>query len=210
MSNYLESLRWRYATKKYDPTKKISTEDFQTIKESIQLAASSYGLQPYRVLIIENEATREKLKPASWGQTQITDASHLFVFCTINDPIPQIVDDYAARKIEVHDLEADAMDQYAGFVKGKLGEFSGATIAGWTRAQAYIALGNLLSACAELRVDATPMEGFEPDKYDDILGLKEKGLTAVVVAAVGYRHAEDKAQHAKKVRKTEEALFETI
>lgn len=210
MSSFIDSLEWRYATKKFDSTKKISDTDLQALKSSIRLAASSYGLQPYKVLIIENPELREKLKPASWGQTQITDASHLFVFCTVHESVPEIVDAYLQRKADTQNLELEAIKGYGDFMKSKLGDFPEDAIQHWKHAQTYIALGNLLAACAELRIDACPMEGFENEQYDEILGLSAKGLHASVVATVGYRHEEDQSQHAAKVRKSEDVLFELV
>lgn len=204
----LEKLKWRYATKKFDAKKEISEEDFKTLKEAIRLSASSYGLQLYRVLIIEDKELREKLKPASWGQSQITDASKLFVFCNYATVKPEDVQEYLNLKAKAINVDPKELQGYADFINGKLGEKSATEIEAWTAKQTYIALGNLLYAAAELNIDACPMEGFEADQYNDILGLKEKGLNAAVIATVGYRSEEDQTQHAPKVRKSEEDLFE--
>ena len=206
----IKSLNWRYATKKFDATKKIKPEDLETIKEAVRLSASSYGLQLYKVLVIDDPEIREKLKPASWGQTQITDASHLFVFANYADVKDEYIDEYLDLKAETQGLDREALVDYGNMMKGSMSGLSEAQKSQWTARQTYIALGNLLAACASLRIDACPMEGFEAAKYDEILGLTEKGLTAAVIATVGYRSEEDQTQHQKKVRKSSEALFESI
>ena len=206
----IESLNWRYATKKFDPNKKIKPEDLETIKEAVRLSASSYGLQLYKVLVITDTEIREKLKPASWGQTQITDASHLFVFCSYTDVKDENIDDYLDLKADTQGLERDGLVDYGNMMKGAVNGMSESIKSQWTARQTYIALGNLLAACSMLRIDACPMEGFEPAKYNEILGLNEKGLSASVIATVGYRSEEDRTQHLKKVRKPSEDLFESI
>ena len=206
----IEKLNWRYATKKFDASKEISDEDFATLKEAVRLSVSSYGLQLYKVLIIEDEEMRKKLQPASWGQSQIVDASKLFVFCNYDSVRPDHVQDYINRKAKSVDLDPSALQGYADFMNANLGERSTEELQVWTAKQVYLALGNLLDAAAELKIDACPMEGFEADQYDEILGLKAKGLKAAVIATVGYRSEEDDTQHAPKVRKAEADLFEVI
>ena len=208
--NLIENLKWRYATKKFDATKKVSKKDISTLKEAIQLSASSYGLQAYKVLIIEDAAIRQQLLPASWHQPQITDASQLILFCNYTAVTPEYVDQCMALKSTVQNIPLEALKEFADSIKGGLGNMSSEEIKIWTAKQTYIALGNLLAACGELKIDACPMEGFEADKYDAILGLAEKGLTSAVAAAIGYRSEEDQMQFAPKVRKAVGDLFETI
>ena len=208
--NLIESLNWRYATKKFDPNKKIKPEDLEKIKEAVRLSASSYGLQLYKVLVIDDPEIREKLKPASWGQTQITDASHLFFFFYYTNVNDQHIDDYLDLKADTQGLERDSLVDYGNMMKGAVSGMPEAVQSQWTARQTYIALGNLLAACSMLRIDACPMEGFEPAKYNEILGLDKKGLNAAVIATVGYRSDEDKTQGLKKVRKPAESLFESI
>ena len=206
----LKSLEWRYATKKFDATKKVSEENIEKLKEAIQLSASSYGFQPYKVLIIENAELREKLKPISWGQTQITDSSHLFVLCSTLEFTDEMVDGYVKHKSEVQGIPLDKLGGYGDFMKGKMAEKSPEVMKHWTAKQTYLALGNLLAACGELEIDSCPLEGFEAEAYDKVLGLTEKGLTATVLTAVGYRSEEDTNQSLPKVRKSKEDLFEVI
>lgn len=210
MSTYLESQNWRYATKKYDAAKKISDADLNTIKEAVRLSASSYGLQPYKVVIVENPEIREQLKAAGYGQTQITDASHLFIFANDVNVGAEAVDKYIQNISETRGVPAEALGGFSDMMKNVVGNLSPDAKNIWTAKQTYIALGNLLSAAAELKIDASPMEGFNAASFNEILGFDKLGLNASVIAAVGYRHNEDDAQHFKKVRKSHEELFITI
>lgn len=206
----IKNLQWRYATKKFDASKKVSSNDLQKLKEVVQLSVSSYGLQLYKVLIIENSELREQLKPVSWNQSQITDASHLFVFCNYSDATPEAIDDFIKQTAKTRNLDLERLKGYGDFIKEKLNEKTLAEKTSWLRAQTYLALANLLNACAELKIDACPMEGFEPDAYNKILGLNEQGLNAAVIAPIGYRHIEDPTLSAKKVRKPLDLLFQEI
>lgn len=210
MNKTIDKLNWRYATKKFDSSKKIEKEKLNTLLEATRLSASSYGLQPYHVLIVENEEVRQKLKPVSWGQSQITDASHLIVFTNKTAFKEDLVDDYlknvgATRGVAEKDLKG-----YSDFMKSKLMELSDTEKEVWTSNQVYLALGNVMTIAAELEIDTCPMEGFETEKYNEILGLNGKSLNAVVVLAIGYRSREDETQHYPKVRKSTKELFTFI
>lgn len=207
----IETLNWRYATKKFDPTKKIDSSSLELLKEAVRLSVSSYGLQLYKVLIIEDPKVKELLREASWDQSQITDASHLFIFCSYNQNFTEGIDSY----IDLLQKGAEGSNKSGILAYGKSIKESISTMAEWERKawsekQCYLAMNNLLIAAAELRLDACPMEGFEPDKYDQILGLNEQGLHAVLVAPVGFRASNDSAQFRKKVRRSTEELFELI
>ncbi len=206
--NLLKNLEWRYATKKFDPERKVSPADLDKLKKAVQLSVSSYGLQLYKVLIIEDEAIRSKLKPVSWDQNQISDASHLFVFCNYTVIKSEDIDAYMQLTAERRVLDIGKLAVYGDFVKKKLDEKSDQEKRNWLERQPYLALGNLLTACAELKIDACPMEGFEPEEYNSILNLKERGLNACVIATVGYRHPEDRSQNLSKIRKPFRLLFE--
>jgi len=210
MSTLLDNLNWRYATKKYDAAKKISTTDLNTLKEAVRLSASSYGLQPYKVVIVENPELREQLKGAAYGQTQITDASHLFIFANDLNLDAKSVEAYINNISETRGVPAEALGGFSDMMNGVIGSLSNDAKNNWTAKQTYIALGNLLSSAAELRIDATPMEGFNPAAFNEILGFDKLGLNASVIATIGYRHEEDEAQHYKKVRKSQEDLFITL
>lgn len=210
MNSIIESLNWRYATKKYDSTQRISDNDLETIKASLRLTATSFGLQPMKFLIVENPAIREQLKAASWGQTQVTDASHLIVLCSYIDVSDTHVDEYMLDVSTTRNIPLESTAPFGDYIKGAITHFSPEQKAIWTSKQTYIALGQVLHTCALLRIDSTPMEGFDPSAYDEILGLSAKNLQASLVLAVGYRHEEDKNQHQAKVRKSDAKLFETI
>jgi nitroreductase len=207
MSNFIQDANWRYATKKFDATKKVSEADFNTLKEAIRLTASSYGLQPYKVFVIENPELRAQLQPAAWGQTQIVDASHLLVFASVLDFGNEQIDAYIANIMQTRNLPLEAVQGYGDYMKSAINPLPVEIRNTWTAKQTYIALGNLLNAAAELKIDVTPMEGFVPEKVNEILGFDKLGLTATLIAPIGYRHEEDATQHYAKVRKSNEELF---
>lgn len=207
MSNYIDSLKWRYATKKFDKNKKLSPEQVSDIKDILRLTASSYGLQPYRFLIISNDELKEKLKAASYNQDQITDSSHLVVFCSRYDFDESGVDEHVKNTADALGKNPEDLEKMGAPMKAKVNKMNDAEKAAWTAKQVYIALGNLLSGAAHLKIDACPMEGFEPDKYDEILSLKEKGLQANVLATLGFRDESDKYAKNPKVRRSHDDLF---
>jgi nitroreductase/dihydropteridine reductase len=208
--NLIENLKWRYATKKFDSSKKISPGNLEKLKEAIQLSVSSYGLQLYKVIIVEDTSLREKLKHVSWGQDQITEASHLVVFCNYTNVKDKHVDDFLNMTAKSQDIEVENLSGYGDFMKSKINEMTISESFYWTSRQTYFALGNLLNACAELKIDSCPMEGFEPEKYNDILGLSKQGLNAAIIATIGYRSNEDHTQNRPKVRKPFNELFEVL
>lgn len=210
MSQFIENAKWRYATKKFDATKKVSAEDLETLKEAIRLSASSFGLQLYKVIIVENPELRAQLQPASWGQSQIVDASHLIVFANQTTVDNNDVNQYLNNVAATRNLPVESLTGYGDYMKGFIGNLPEEVKSIWTAKQTYIALSNLLNAAAELKIDVTPMEGFVPAQYNEILGLDKLNLNAALVAAVGYRHEEDATQHYAKVRKSNEDLFITL
>ncbi|MDO6605043.1 NAD(P)H-dependent oxidoreductase [Arenibacter palladensis] len=210
MNSYIDNLNWRYATKKFDTSKKVSQDDLDNLLEATSLSASSYGLQPYEILVVEDAALRAKLQPAAWGQSQITEASHLIVLANQSTFGEELVDNYLDNVSETRGIPSNDLQGYSDFMKSKLMPLSESAKATWTARQTYIALGNLLSAAADLKIDTCPMEGFDSLQFNEILGLSEKGLNAAVIVAIGYRSTEDKTQHYKKVRKTKESLITYI
>jgi len=210
MSTFLENQNWRYATKKFDTTKKVSVEDLKFLKEAIRLTASSFGLQPYKVIFIETSELRAKLQPAAWGQSQIVDASHLIVFANITNFGDTEIDNAIHNLTTTRGLPADALKGYGDFMKSKISPLPTEQRDAWAAKQTYLALGNLMNAAAELKIDVTPMEGFEPAQFNEILGLEAMNLNAVLVATIGYRHDADETQHYIKVRKSNEELFLTL
>jgi nitroreductase len=206
----LAQLRWRYATKKFDPARKIAPELWAKLEQAAVLAPSSYGLQPWKFVVVTDSATRKKLHPASWNQPPILDASHLVVFAAKNPPTPADVERHVVRTAEVRGLAVEALDGLRQKINGSLARMSGPDAYSWATRQTYIALGVFLSACAMSGVDACPMEGFQPEKYDETLGLREKGLSAVVLATAGYRMPDDPAAQLAKSRFEVDEVIERI
>ncbi|HEX8270605.1 MAG TPA: NAD(P)H-dependent oxidoreductase [Flavobacterium sp.] len=207
MTAILESLNWRYATKKYNPLQKVSDEDIEILKEAIKLSVSSMGLQPYRVLIIDNPELREKLKPAAFGQSAITDASHLFIFANEVNVGDKQINAYLKNISETRNVSLESLQGFSNSMHGFVDKLSDDAKENWSRKQAYIALATLINTAAFLKIDATPMEGFDANKFNEILELDKHGLNTAVIATIGYRHEQDPAQHYKKVRKSNEELF---
>jgi nitroreductase len=197
----LQQLNWRYATKKFDPTKKVPAADWAVLEQALVLTASSYGLQPWKFIVVTDPALKAKLRPASWNQAQVEDCSHHVVF-TVKEDISEVdVDRFIARIAEVRGVTPESLAAYKGYMVGDL--VNGprhAIIKEWAARQAYIAMGNLLTSAAILGIDACPFEGIEPAKYDEILGLKGTGYATVAACPVGYRSADDKYASAPKVR----------
>lgn len=210
MMNLLESLEWRYAVKQFDETKKISNDDLHKLKEALRLSPSSYGLQPWHFLVIENEEVKEKLRAVSWNQGQITQCSHLVVFCSKTNFNTQSVDDFIDSVASIRNISKESMNDYANMMKGFVNGLSREEINEWARRQVYLALGHFLVSCAMMGIDACPMEGFLKDSYDDILSLKEKGLGTVVICPIGYRSKDDRFSTIEKVRFPLDKIFTEI
>lgn len=210
MSNYNKKLKWRYATKKFDPTRTIADQDIDSLKEAIRLSASSYGLQPYKVLLISDPQIKARLKDAANGQTQLTDASHVVIFANHSDLGSGHVASYVDNISKTRGLEFEKLELFSNLINSVIDNLSEEGREVWAAKQTYIALGNLLSAAADLKIDSCPMEGFDPDKVSEVLNLKSQNLTPTVIATIGYRSEEDTTQHYAKVRKSEEELFITL
>ena len=205
----LAALHWRYATKKFDATRKLSDDQWAKLEQTLVLSASSYGLQPYKFLVVQDPALREQLKPAAYGQSQVADCSHLVVFAAKLDVTEDDVERYMARVTEVRGVERAHLDNYANMIKGDVVHGPRhAVIQEWCARQAYIALGNLLTVAALESIDVCPMEGFTPAKVDEILGLTAQGYRAVVLAPVGHRADDDGAASLPKVRLPDSELIE--
>lgn len=202
----IEDLNWRYACKVFDPNKKISSEDLNTIKEALRLTPSSYGIQPWKFVMVEDTALREQLVAASWNQSQVKDASHLIVMCAPAKVDEAFIDSYIADTAQTRGQNPDDL---AGFKKMimSVANWDEPKQQAWAKNQIYIALGNLMTVCAQMKIDCCPMEGFQPKKYDEILDLTGRGLRSVVVAPVGYRADSDKYSQLKKVRFPLDQLF---
>lgn len=197
--NTIESLKWRYATKKFSD-RKVSAEDLDKILEAINLSASSTGLQPYRILVVENPSVKESLGEGSFN-SQIASCSHLLVFAAFTAITAEHIDAYMLQIATQREIPVEALSDFKAALVGGILSRKDEDNAAWAARQAYIALGTALISAAELKIDSTPMEGFDIEKFDSLLGLKPLGLTAVVTLALGYRDEEgDFYAGLKKVR----------
>ena len=201
---------WRYATKKFNSKKKVAPSDLELIKEAVRLAPSSYGLQLFKVIIIENQELKNKLIDSSYNQNQIIDCSHLFVFCNYTKVLEKDIDLFISTKSKVNKHPINELQGYGSFLKNNLLKKEPKETSIWTTNQVYIALAHLMTACATLQIDSCPIEGFKADDYNTILDLNNRHMNAAVIAAVGYRSNSDLTQEQKKVRKSSSLLFETI
>lgn len=207
-----QALEWRYATKAFDASRKIPTETWTALEHALILSPSSFGLQPYKFLVITDPATRAKLMPATWGQKQVVDCSHYVVFVARTALNTEHIDAFINRVAEVRSITADSLKGYREMMTGSLihGGTLSKMIPEWAARQSYIAIGNLMTSAALLGVDACPIEGFEPEKYNQILNLKDSGYTSVVCCALGYRAPNCKYATLPKVRFLAKDLIQHI
>ena len=203
----IEKLNWRYATKKFDNTKKLTTAQLKELLKAVHLSPSSAGLQSYKVIIVEDAATRQQLREAAYGQPQITDASQLIVFAAETNLDVAYVKHYIDHVASSRGIDRANLESFEQMINGNVSSMDDEQRINWAKRQAYIALGVLLTSAAELGIDACPMEGFSAQQFDGILGLTEKGLTATVIAAIGFRAEDDNYSKLSKVRKPEEEMF---
>lgn len=197
----LDNLRWRYATKRFEPSRKIPEATWAALEEAMVLAPSSFGMQPWKFVVVRSTELREKLRQAAWSQPQVTEASHLVVFCRKTQVTVADVDRLIDRVAAVRGVPRPALDGYRGMIAGFVqNPPPGFDAQAWTARQVYIALGFFLSAAAQMGIDACPMEGFDAPSFDQILGLTGSGYAATVMATAGYRASIDEMASAKKVR----------
>ncbi|MFZ9004795.1 MAG: NAD(P)H-dependent oxidoreductase [Robiginitalea sp.] len=201
MKNALDSLYWRYAVKKFDPERTLPEAKVEALKKAFNLTATSYGLQPIRLVVIRNRELQEQLVRHSYGQKQVADASHVLVICIETTIDRDYIEGYFNKVREVRGTEEDILEPYRKALVADFRKKNPEEIRTWATHQAYLALGNLLTVCAVEQIDSCPMEGFVPEAYDRVLGLSEKGLLPVLVLPVGYRSAEDSFAEFKKVRR---------
>ncbi|MFD2561057.1 NAD(P)H-dependent oxidoreductase [Aquimarina rubra] len=203
----IDSLQWRYATKKFDNTRILPQEKIDILTEAFNLTATSYGLQPLKLVVLQNKEVQKELTEHSWNQQQVADASHVLVFCIENTVGEEYITKYFDNVKAIRNTEEKVLkpfrEQLVDSFKNKPVE----EVSNWASKQAYLAMGNLLTVCAIEKIDACPMEGFMPAKYDEILGLNRLGLTSVLVLPVGYRADDDMFADFKKVRRS---IEETI
>ena len=202
----IANLEWRYAVKKFDDQKILEQQKINILKQAFNLTATSYGLQPIKLLIIKNKSIQRKLVDHSYHQQQIVQASHLLVICIDTNLKESDVEKYFERVKEIRKTPDETISSFREYLKTVITEKSSQDLILWAKNQAYLALGNLLTVCANEKIDSCPMEGFIPKKYDAILGLKEKNLTSVLVVPIGYRAEDDMKTHQMKVRKKIEEI----
>lgn len=206
----LENLKWRYATKKMTGAP-VEEEKVQQILEATRYSASSFGLQPYHIIVVKNKELKEKLSPASYNQPQIIGCSHLLVFCIWDGITQEKIDAFTNDIAKKRNQPAEAVSEFNKMISGAVLSRTKEDQNIWSAKQAYIALGTALAAAAELRIDSTPMEGFDSAQFDEILGLKEKGLKSVVILPLGHRDSEsDYLVNLPKVRRDLTELVEEI
>ena len=207
--NTIASLNWRYAVKKFNNEKFLSQEQINLLKEAFNLTATSYGLQPLKLLVIKNKEIQKELVAHSWNQPQVLEASHLLVICIPINFSRNEVEAYFNLVQEVRNTPIEIIKPFKEFLTAEIDKKSQEELLSWNKNQAYLALGNLLTVCALEKIDACPMEGFIPEKYDEVLGLHEKNLTSTLVLPVGFRADDDYMKDLKKVRKnTDDVVIE--
>ncbi|MDZ4786688.1 MAG: NAD(P)H-dependent oxidoreductase, partial [bacterium] len=184
---FIKQLEWRYATKKFDPSKKVPAKIIEKIMQAARLSPSSFGLQPWHFLVIENQEIRSQLRPHAWNQPQISDASSLVVLCTKTEMTKEYINSYADSIVKERGIKPSDIEPYRQMMLGSFPGMTGEAGKQWMAHQTYIALGMLMSACAMAEVDACPMEGFSKNDFDKILNLPEKGLNVRVLCTIGYR-----------------------
>lgn len=197
----IKALEWRYATKKFDPEKALSTEKIEILKKAFNLTATSYGLQPLKLVVIKNKKLQEQLQSFSFNQKQVGTASHVLVICIEKVVGREFIENYFKRVKHVRETPEEILKPFKDFLIEDFEAKASAEIAEWSINQAYLTLGNLLTVCAVEEIDACPMEGFQPEEYDKLLKLDEHNLRSVLVLPVGYRAEDDMFSNFKKVRR---------
>ena len=209
MSNSIENLKWRYAVKKFDNNKFLSEEQIHILKEAFNLTATSFGLQPIKLVVIKNKELQQQLVPHSWNQQQVVQASHVLVISIPKKITVKDVEAYFNLVKEVRNTPDEILNPFKEMLAGSITSKSEEELHQWMKNQAYIALGNLMTVAANEKIDSCPMEGFIPEKYDELLGLDSYNLTSVLVLPVGFRAEDDFMKDLKKVRKkTQDIIIE--
>ena len=197
----IESLNWRYATKKFDSNRKLSKNQINTLKNAFNLTASSYGLQPIKLLVISSQEVKNSLLEFSMNQQQIVQCSHLLVICIESCINEAYIDSYFKRVIDIRQTPSNILNSFKKSITNEFNDMTNTSIINWSINQAYLALGNLMTVCSVEEIDSCPMEGFLPEKYDEILNLKSKNLKSVLLMPTGFRSQDDNFSSLKKVRK---------
>lgn len=208
----LDSLRWRYATKRFDASRTIPPEIWEAVEESLILTPSSFGLQPWKFLIVTDPALKARLRPHCWNQSQVTDCSHLVVLCAKQEIDAAYIDQFISLSASLRGLAPEALKGYRDVIAASVleGGSIGEILPEWAARQAYIALGQLMLSTALIGLDACPMEGFVADLVNAELGMAERGMKAVVLCPVGYRSPDDQFAASPKVRWAHHEVIEHL
>ncbi len=198
--NLNEILNWRYSTKQFNENKKLTDEQITKLIELTNLSASSYGLQPFKMVIVSNEEIKKDLVASSYGQTNIANSSHLIIFALRTDINETFINNYIENISKKRNIESKSLQDFKNMLINSVTKKEKNDLYKWASDQIYIALGTFLIACASEKIDACPIGGFIPNEYDEKLELSKYNLKSVVVAAIGYRSEEDKYQFKEKVR----------
>jgi nitroreductase len=207
---YLKNLNWRYATKKFNPNKKIQAKDLDEILEATRLSPSSFGIQPWKMIVISNPKIKEELKPHAYGQDQITSCSHLIVLAAKKGLSKEDIEKYAQEIVNTREVARENIQGFVDIMMQPVENKTEEELTVWNQKQIYIALGFLLTAAAQKQIDSCPMEGFNPEGFDEILDLKKEGYTSTVICPVGYRSEEDEYINLPKVRFDKNQVFKFV
>ena len=210
MHSIIDDLNWRYATKKFDPSKKIEEGTVNIILEALRLAPSSYGLQPTKILVIKNPELRSQLVEAAYGQKQVEEASHLLVLASYHELSPELIHSFIEEVATTRNQSRESLTGFETMLLNYANAKDTNFLSDWMKRQNYIVLGHLMQICAQLRIDATPMEGVNYGKFDELLELGSKNLKTDLVIPIGYRHEEDAYLQRKKVRRKFHDVVEFI
>lgn len=210
MNKIIQDLNWRYATKLFDSTKEVSEKDLETILEAFRLSASSFGLQPWKLFVVKNSEKKQALLEHSWFQKQVVDAPYHLIFARNDTDNETLVQEFIDDIAQTRNVTTESLEEYKQMMLGFLSRMSVEEKNIWANKQIYIALGSLMVVLAEMKIDSCAMEGINPAKYDEILGLAEKWFSTVVALPIGYRSADDKYADLAKVRFPIEKMTEII
>lgn len=209
-SELIDSLQWRYATKEFDSSKKIPADVWSAVEDSLVLTPSSFGLQPWKFIVVTDEETKKKLLPNSWNQPQVVDCSHLVVLAAQAPVTDKELDAFIDSTAQARGADPASLQPYREMMGGFVSRMNEEQLLTWAKNQVYIALGQLMTSAAVLKIDACPMEGISPAEYDKILGLEGTGFYTTVACPMGYRAESDKYASLAKVRYSNEQMIENI
>lgn len=205
----IENLEWRYATKKFDSEKQLTQEQLETLVQAFNLTATSYGLQPCRLIVVKDQDVKNAMVEKAYGQRQVADASAVLIICTKHVDVAY-VEEYFKLVQEIRQTPDEVIKPFKDMLTGTFSKKQIEEVEQWSKNQAYIALGNLMTVCAQERIDSCPMEGFIPAAIDELIGLDQQGLKSVLLLPVGYRSSDDMFAGFKKVRRPQQEMVQYV